>query len=726
MVSSVSFLDSLNPEQRQAVEHKDGPLLVIAGAGSGKTKALTVRIAHLLDQGVHPREILAVTFTNKAAKEMSARVKTLLQEKNSESSFTPLIGTFHSIGVRILRREIGALGRETGFTIFDSTDTKSLARTLLKERSISASLLNPAGLLSQISSWKNQMISPHSALQNAGNTRERLIAELFETYQKHLLKTNALDFDDLILLPVQIFQAHPDILSKYQNWWKYLMIDEYQDTNYIQYLFAKLVSEHHRNICAIGDSDQSIYKFRGADLSNILNFQKEYADAKVVTLHQNYRSTKTILSAADAVISQNSNRLAKVMTTQNPQGSELSIMEVGDEREEADLIFNEIAQGIGKGQKLSDFAILYRTNAQSRALEESALRHGVLYTIVGGLKFYARAEVKDILAYLRFVLNPDDEVSLTRIINVPARKIGKTSIDRLKGFALSKQMEVGRVMAHIASAEGIPSAAKQKIQEFDLLIESFRNRYSQKKLSEFLEEVIAKTGYETMLETQGEEGHVRLENIRELVSVAKKYDQVDPVRALSLFLEEVALVSDLDDMQQTDEKVTMMTIHSAKGLEFPVVFLAGVEENIFPSSRSLFTPDDLEEERRLMYVGITRAEQKLFITLAKSRMLYGDIMYNSPSRFIGEIPQDLCDGNYFSERSYGGSFSSGVDQKSSIDFDVATHGYQTGDIVEHPKFGFGKVANVEGDILTILFQSVGEKRLVGSIAPLEKRDPDFL
>lgn len=715
----MSLLDGLNPEQRQAVEHKDGPLLVIAGAGSGKTKALTVRIANLLSQGVSPREILAVTFTNKAAKEMANRVEKLLNNAEQRNFQAPLIGTFHSIGVKILRREMGALGRETGFTIFDSTDTKALARTLLKDRNISASLLNPAGMLSQISAWKNQMITPKTALDQSSNTRERLIAELFEAYQKTLHKTNALDFDDLIILPVQIFQTKPEILQKYQNWWRYMMIDEYQDTNYIQYLFAKLICQKHRNICAIGDSDQSIYKFRGADLSNILNFQKEYDDAKVVTLNQNYRSTKNILAAADAVISQNTNRLEKVMKTDNPEGSEISVMEVSDEREEADLIFNEIAQEIGKGKNLSDFAILYRTNAQSRALEESALRHGVPYTIVGGLKFYARAEVKDILAYLRLVLNPDDDVSLERIINVPARKIGKTSIDRLKNFALSQKMELGRVLSHVASAEGIPTAAKTKMLEFDTLITSLRTQYQTMKLSEFLERVIEKTGYEKMLETQGEEGHVRLENIREMVSVAKKYDQVDPSRALSLFLEEVALVSDLDEVKQNDEKVTMMTMHAAKGLEFPVVFLAGCEENIFPSSRSLFTPDDLEEERRLMYVGITRAEEKLYITLAKSRMLYGDIMYNSPSRFVAEIPEELCDGNYFADRSFGSSFT-----ESSVP--TATHGYEVHDIVEHAKFGLGKVVNIEGDILTIVFQSAGEKRLVGSIAPLEKRDPDFL
>ncbi len=714
-----SLLNGLNPQQLEAVTHKDGPLLVVAGAGSGKTKALTVRIAYLIEQGVLPREILAVTFTNKAAKEMGERVEKLLTSPDLYNIQSPNIGTFHSIGVKILRREMNVLDRATGFTIFDSTDTKALARTLLKEKNIKADVLNAGGLLGKISDWKSKMILPKDAQSQAENYREKLISELYEKYQAVLLKANALDFDDLILLPVQIFQKSPETLKKYQTWWKYVMIDEYQDTNYLQYLFAQLICENHKNICAIGDSDQSIYKFRGADMSNIMNFQKEYSDAKLVKLEQNYRSTKNVLSAADAVISQNSNRLDKVMRTENPEGDQISVLELGDEREEADIIFQEIANLIGKGFSLKDFAVLYRTNAQSRALEEAALRHAVPYTIVGGLKFYSRLEVKDILGYLRFIVNPSDEVSLERIINVPPRKIGKTSVDRLRAFAQMKNIDLARLLPHVASVEGIATMAKNQIIKFDTMIASLRQLAVEKKLSEFLEIVIEKSGYEDMLKKKGEEGEVRLENIRELVSVAKKYDEIEPLQALPLFLEEVALISDLDSVEKDDEKVTFMTLHASKGLEFPVVFLAGCEENIFPSSRALFQPDDLEEERRLMYVGITRAEKKLYITLARSRMLYGDIMYNSASRFISEIPQELCDGNYFAERSLGSSFAQSEPQ-------IISHGYEVGELVEHKKFGIGKIMNIEGDILTVIFQEAGEKRLVASVAPLEKVDMDFL
>ena len=718
----MSLLEGLNPAQQQAAQHVNGPLLVVAGAGSGKTKTLTVRIAYLLDHGVAPYEILAVTFTNKAAKEMSNRIKSLLGHSEENPVKIPQIGTFHSIGVKILRREMGVLERGTNFTIFDTTDTQALARTLLKDRNIPAAVLNPRTVLGMISNWKNEMVSPEKALASSQNRREQMVAEIYEAYQKQLHSTNAVDFDDLILLPVKIFQRSPETLEKYQKWWKYIMIDEYQDTNYLQYLFAKMIAQEHRNICAIGDSDQSIYKFRGADLSNIMNFQKEYEDSVLVKLEQNYRSSKNILDAADAVISQNSNRIPKKMVTVKDEGVPLNIEEYGDEREEADFIFAEIGKMHADGKKLSEIAILYRTNAQSRSLEEASLRHAVPYTIVGGLKFYARAEVKDILGYLRIILNPDDAVSLERVINVPARKIGKTSIDRLKGFALSQNMELGRVLDHLNLAEGIPTAAKTQMIKFNEMLHLLRASVLTKPLSEFLKEVIDKTGYKKMLESNGEEGQVRLENIRELVSVAQKYDQVDPARALSLFLEEVALVSDVDKLDESTEKVTLMTLHSSKGLEFPTVFMPGCEENIFPSSRAMFQEDDLEEERRLMYVGITRAEEELRLSCCKSRMLYGDIQYNGPSRFLSEIPEELCDGNYFADKSFASSFS---DDRISYEVESSSE-YSVGEIVEHKTFGLGKIISQEGDILTILFQNHGEKRLVGSIAPLEKRDPDFL
>jgi len=719
----MSLLAGLNPAQKEAAEHKDGPLLVVAGAGSGKTKTLTLRIANLLAKGIPAWQILAVTFTNKAAKEMKERVENILNPEKNEDIKIPTIGTFHSIGVRILRREMEALGRETSFTILDSADITSLVKKLLKEKGIDTKIIPPRVLISAISKWKSSMISATEALQKADNRREQMLAELYEMYEKFLYKNNSCDFDDLLLLPVQIFRKKRDILEKYQNWWKYIMIDEYQDTNYLQYQFAKMISEHHHNICAIGDSDQSIYKFRGADLSNILNFQQEYPDAKVVKLEQNYRSTKNILAAADAVISQNSERIDKKMFTENETGEEISVYEFGDEREEASGIFQEISMRMSQGKSLSDIAILYRTNAQSRALEEAAMRCGIPYTMVGGLKFYARAEVKDILSYLRLILNEDDELSLDRIINVPPRKIGKTSLLKMKNFALVSSFSSGQMLKHISTAEGLPPAAKKNIALFDEMMSNLRNFQKEAKLSDLIAEVIDKTGYKNHLEKGDEEskieGQAKLENILELISVAQKYDEVPPERALALFLEEVSLVSDLDGLEESSQKVTFMTLHASKGLEFPIVFLAGCEENIFPSSRSLTEKEDLEEERRLMYVGLTRGMEKVFVTFSKTRLLYGDIMYNAPSRFISEIPQEICDGNYFAEKQAGFVAEKSYEVASDCAFDV-------NDIVEHGKFGMGKVIQKEGDILTIQFQQVGTKRFVASVAPLTKIDPDFL
>ncbi|MEI7510940.1 MAG: UvrD-helicase domain-containing protein [Candidatus Peregrinibacteria bacterium] len=709
------FLSHLNPAQRLAAEHKDGPLLVIAGAGSGKTRVLTYRIAALLSQGVLPREILAVTFTNKAAGEMKERVRVLLGEETP----VPTIGTFHSIGAQFLRREIEVIGRDRSFTIYDSADTLSLVKRILKERNIDPQFIAPKGLLANISAWKSSMKLPDEAKAEAENTRGQIMAECYSEYETALLKNNALDFDDLILRPIEVFQASPNTLQKYQRWWKYILIDEYQDTNYLQYLFAKLIAEDHHNICAIGDTDQSIYRFRGADIGNILAFQKEYPKVTVVKLEQNYRSTKNILAGADGVIKNNQSRIEKKMTTENPEGDAIQVWECSDERDEAERIFRTMDTLIKNGKSPKDMAILYRTNAQSRALEESAMRHGLPYTMVGGLKFYARAEVKDILAYLRLVVNKTDAVSLERIINVPSRKIGETSLLRIRAFAQERGVEIGAILAHITGAEGISPATKNAIQSFGALIERFREEQKTETLSKFIEKVVRETGYEAFLKRDGEEGEMRLENIRELISVAKKYDDLDPEQALPLFLEGVALVSDIDETDGKKDSVTLMTIHASKGLEFPVVFVAGCEENIFPSSRSLFTPEDLEEERRLMYVAMTRAMEKLVLTYARSRLLYGDFMSNPPSRFLQEIPEEVCEGNVFTNYS-SSSFSAPEDNfEMVLDF-------EKGDIVEHPTFGIGKILNIEGDILTIAFQTAGQRRLAASIAPLQKRDPEFL
>lgn len=713
----MDFLSGLNDAQKEAVLHKNGPLLVVAGAGSGKTRVLTHRVVALLENGSSAREILAVTFTNKAANEMGNRVKALIREQEQ----IPLIGTFHSIGVRILRREIGALGRETQFSIYDDTDMKGLARGLLKDRNIDPQTMVPKTLLTIISSFKNKMIPPQQAIAMAGNFREQLSAELYDAYEKALHRSNALDFDDLLLLPVKIFQNFPEVLAKYQYFWQYLLIDEYQDTNTLQYLFSKFIAEKHRNICAIGDSDQSIYSFRGADLTNILSFQKEYPDAKVVKLEKNYRSTKNILSAADSVITNNKSRIPKKMTTDNPEGEVVCVHEFLDEREESEMIFREIHRLLGRGKKPSDIAILYRTNAQSRSLEEAALRHAIPYTIVGGVRFYARTEVKDILAYLRILLNIEDTVSLERIINVPSRKIGNTTIGKLKAFAQDRGVSLGKILSHIDAAEGLSPAVKNSICGFVHSIEKLRKNMGQIKLSEFVASVIEETGYDRYLLQEGEMGEARLENVKELISVAQKYDEQKEARdSLPLFLEEVALVSDLDAMDEKSDRLTLMTLHSAKGLEFPIVFIPGCEENLFPNSRALFSPDDLEEERRLMYVGITRTREKLFLSSVKTRLLYGDFMTNPPSRFLEELPKELCEGSYFLGRESAWNNAINENEESfSLNFSV-------GDVVEHNTFGLGRIAKQEGDILTISFQNGQTKRLAASIAPLTKVDEEFL
>jgi DNA helicase II / ATP-dependent DNA helicase PcrA len=712
----VDFLTGLNDAQKEAVLHRNGPLLVIAGAGSGKTRVLTHRIAALLESGIPAREILAVTFTNKAANEMGKRVQKLIQGQNQ----SPLIGTFHSIGVRILRREIGILGRDLQFSIYDDTDMKGVARELLKSRNIDAQTMTPKALLSVISGFKNKIINPEQARSTAGNYREQLFAELFSDYEKSLYKSNAVDFDDLLLLPVKILQSSPEVLRKYQYFWQYLLIDEYQDTNILQYLFSKLVTEKHRNICAIGDADQSIYSFRGADLSNILSFQKEYPDAKLVRLEKNYRSTKTILAAADSVIKNNRSRIPKQMTTDNLEGDAICVHEFLDEREESEMIFREIRRLLNKGKKPSDMAILYRTNAQSRSLEEAGLRHAIPYTIVGGVRFYARTEVKDILAYLRIIMNIEDTVSLDRIINVPSRKIGNTSLQKLKSFAQDRGVSLGKILFHIDAAEGLTPGVKNAIRTFLFVLEKLRKNMDQMKLSDFISSVIEETAYDRYLLQDGEMGEIRLENVRELISVAQKYDEQRQANdSLPLFLEEVALVSDLDSMDEKNDRLTLMTLHSAKGLEFPIVFIPGCEENLFPNSRALFSPDDLEEERRLMYVGITRARENLFLSSVKTRLLYGDFMTNPPSRFLEEIPQDICEGTYFLGRESTWSNSEEKEEVFSFSFSV-------GDVVEHKIFGLGRIEKQEGDIFTVAFQNGQTKRLAASIAPITKVDEEFL
>ncbi|MBI5415134.1 UvrD-helicase domain-containing protein [Candidatus Peregrinibacteria bacterium] len=713
-------LSSLNDRQIEAAYYLKGPLLVVAGAGSGKTRVLTHRIAYMIEQGILPRNILAVTFTNKAAQEMRNRVERILQ-KNVEM---PIIGTFHSLGVRILRVEMEKIGRDRNFSIFDATDSESLIKQILKDADIDSSKYKPKGLLKQISSAKNALISADEYAGLVENTYQEVVYRVYKKYEAHLSHSGAVDFDDLISLPVKIFLAEPRILEKYQERWHFLSIDEYQDTNTVQDTMARLLAEKYRNICAIGDSDQAIYSFRGASIQNILNFEKVYPELKVIKLEQNYRSTQNILDAADGVIDHNVSRVKKKMFTEKGSGEGVNILEMRDEREEGEWILRKTEELVRSGKySRNDMVVLYRTNAQSRVLEEAALRHGIPYQIIGGVKFYARAEIKDIIAYLRFIMNPADTVSFERIINKPSRKIGAVTIQKILAFAAEREMPVGKILAHIQMAEGIFSRSQNTIKKFEGIIEKLRELRPTLSAADFIEYLIKEIDFEAHLRDGTEEGEVRIENVRELISVAQKYSHVPPEESLPLFLEEVALIADLDSLDEEKDALTFMTLHSAKGLEFSVVFVVGCEENVFPHSRSMFDPDDMEEERRLMYVGMTRAKDHLFLLYAHERLLFGSFSANPPSRFLREIPLNAV--NFENAPRWMGGTQQNKDEKelsyvSFEDEDALVSCFEKGDIARHPKFGEGKVEDVDGDILTIDFGNGILKRFAASIAPLKK------
>lgn len=707
------MLSGLNPQQREAAEHVTGPLLVVAGAGSGKTRALTHRIAYLLSRGIRPWQILAVTFTNKAAGEMKERVTSLLEENQDP----PTVGTFHSIGVRILRADFDSLGRDKNFTILDSDDALSKVKKILKGKGIDDKKFAPRVLLSRISLAKNNFTSPDTYAAAADAPLEKVVAEVFAEYEKQKEGENAVDFDDLIVLPVVLFEKNPHILEKYQNRWKYVSVDEFQDTNAVQLKFLSLLTKEHQNLCAIGDSDQSIYAFRGADISNILNFQRLYDDVKVIKLEQNYRSTQNILDAADGVIQNNESRVPKKMWTESGAGDKVEILDCSDEREEAEIIAQTIHDlRATDGKKFSDFAILLRTNAQSRALEEAMMRRSVPYQMIGGLKFYSRKEIRDILAYLKVINNPKDTESMMRIINLPPRKIGAVTITRLLQFANNRSISLPEVLDHIDFAEGITPAAKAALAVFGDKLHSLRKEKDTLSPAELIGKVIETFGLEKFYRDGTEEGESRFENVLELQSVAHKFDAVTE-EALATFLQDVALIADVDKMESVD-RATIMTLHSSKGLEFPVVFIPGCEEGLLPHSRSITDPDAIEEERRLMYVGMTRGMEKLFLLRAKSRMAFGDFQSNPESRFLEEIPSDCV------YRPHGNSSSS--DSYNDMEYvtdaydDVFIPAFEIGDRVQHFKFGQGTVKDIQGDLATIAFDFEGTKKMALSVAPLEK------
>ena len=740
---SEKLLTGLNEQQQKAVKATDGPLLIMAGAGSGKTRVLTHRIAYLMvEKQVAPWNILAITFTNKAAREMKERIRNILGGASDDI----WISTFHSMCVRILRRDIDRMGFSRNFSILDTTDQQSVIKQILKDRNMDTKKYDYRAILGSISSAKNELVTPEEYAKTAADFYTKVVSDVYTEYQKRLRKNQALDFDDLIMTTIQLFQLVPEVLEYYQRKFQYIHVDEYQDTNRAQYMLVKLLASRFRNLCVVGDSDQSIYRWRGADIANILSFEKDYPNATMIFLEQNYRSTKKILEAANKVIENNQNRKPKNLWTENMDGNKIFYYRADSEQGEAQFVAGKINELTKNGRKLSDIAILYRTNAQSRVMEEVLLKSNLNYTIVGGTKFYDRKEIKDLLAYLRLIANPDDDISLRRVINVPKRGIGATSMDKVANYALEYDLSLYQALESVEMI-GISAKATKAAREFATLIHNYTNQQEYLSVTELVEEVIDKTGYREMLQAEKTlESQSRLENIDEFLSVTKAFEENNEDKSLVGFLTDLALVADIDQLDEKQEEsqdgVTLMTLHSAKGLEFPVVFLLGLEEGVFPHSRSLMDEEEMEEERRLAYVGITRAEQELFITNAQMRTLFGRTNMNPVSRFISEIPEELLEDLKPAPKSRT-SFSSSArsaatattSRKTTATFGrpvsapSATGGdeiaWAVGDKASHKKWGIGTVVSVkgegEGKELDIAFPSpTGIKRLLAKFAPIEK------
>jgi len=767
----MSIYDKLNEPQREAVYHTDGPLLILAGAGSGKTRVLTHRIAYLIgERGVNPWNILAITFTNKAAEEMRQRVDNLVGF-GAESVW---VSTFHSACVRILRRFIDRLGYENHFTIYDTDDQKTLIKEVCRKVDVDTKVFKERSLLSAISSAKNEMILPDEFELNAGGDFAKMkIAKVYREYETQMRANNALDFDDLLVKTVQLLQTQPDVLESYQERFRYIMVDEYQDTNTVQFQLVSLLAGKYKNLCVVGDDDQSIYKFRGANIRNILDFEHEFPDAKVIKLEQNYRSTGNILNAANSVIANNRGRKEKSLWTENGEGELIRLRQFDTAFDEADFIGEDIKNAVRQGGSYNDSAVLYRTNAQSRLLEEKFIAMNIPYKIVGGVNFYARREIKDLLAYLKTIDNGRDDVAVRRIINVPKRGIGLTTINRIQESATERGIGFYEALLAPELIAGVGRSAT-KLDSFAALIEYFKTLAEEMNITDLLQEVIEKTGYIESLENEDkEEAKTRKENIDELISKAATYEEScqdkDEKATLSGFLEEVALVADIDSLDEDQEYVVLMTLHSAKGLEFPRVYLAGMEDGLFPGYMSINAGDreELEEERRLCYVGITRAEQELTLTSARRRMVHGETQYNPMSRFVKEIPRELLDtGNKkftqetempaqqntyarareaFRAQAFAGALggmtpakNQGVGKPLTGSQALASLqkgsqlaaggngplGYEVGDRVRHVKFGEGTVTDIkEGGRdheVTIEFDSVGTRKMFAKFARLVK------
>ena len=726
-----SLLDGLNREQQQAVQHTEGPLLILAGAGSGKTKVLTVRIAYLLAQGVNPYEILAITFTNKAAKEMKSRVEGLVGDVANRI----WLSTFHSFCAKFLRFELdNFLGYNSNFTIYDTSDSQVVIKAALKALNLDDKYYPVGAMISAISDAKNKLMFASDYRKQARDFYQQKVADVYEYYERELRKNNALDFHDLLLVAVKLLQSNAAVLEKYSKRFKYVMIDEYQDTNHAQYLLAYLLSSHWKNIAVVGDADQSIYAWRGADIQNILDFEKDYPNCTSIKLEQNYRSTKIILDAANAVIDNNEGRPEKNLWTDKVEGAKIQHFTAQSEHEEAAFIGDTIVKKHDiHGVPYGDMAILYRTNAQSRVLEEALIKRALPYTMVGGTKFYDRKEIKDVLAYLRVLYNPFDDLSLLRIINVPKRSIGATTVSKLQDYARENGTSLFMTLTQLHLVDTIKGKTKEKLEEFGILIFTLVAEMDDKSVLDILEAILDRTGYLAQLEESTDpQDQARAENIGELLSVAKDFQDTNPTGTVEDFLEQVALVNDVDSFEQEESKVTLMTLHAAKGLEFPIVFLGGLEEGLFPHSRTLMNPEEIEEERRLAYVGITRAEKELYISNATTRTVFGRTSSYLPSRFIDEIPAELVDSLRAKRRTPDDikptvprhmSVASRPVTKPIIRNEVIAD-WKVGDTAIHSKWGNGKVVNVSGEgagmKLTIEFPTQGVRVVMAKFAPVKK------
>ncbi len=735
----MNSLEGMNPQQQEAVECTEGPLLILAGAGSGKTRVLTHRIAYLIEErGVKPWHIMAITFTNKAAQEMRERVDRIV-EFGSESVW---VSTFHSSCVRILRRYIDRLGFDNRFTIYDTEDSKTVMKEILRRLNLDPKIYKERSLLAKISAAKNEMLSPDAYEQNVSRWEDKRVAEVYRAYQEQLKKNNALDFDDLLVKTVELFRSCPEVLDYYQEKFRYIMVDEYQDTNTVQFQFVSLLASRYRNLCVVGDDDQSIYKFRGANIGNILDFEKVFPDAKVIKLEQNYRSTQNILDAANEVIRHNLGRKEKRLWTENGAGDKVNFRQFQSGFEEAEYVAGAIGRKVRTGEAhYRDFAVLYRTNAQSRLFEEKFLLANIPYKIVGGVNFYGRKEIKDLLAYMKTVDNSLDDLAVQRIINVPKRGIGAATIGKVEAYAAEQEIHFYDALLEADYVPGLGRAAA-KIRPFTLFIQSLRSQLEYLSVKELLEKIIEETGYVRDLEAEDtDEARARIENIDELISKTADYDSSAAEPSLSGFLQEVALVADIDSVDENSDYVLLMTLHSAKGLEFNEVYMAGMEDGLFPSYMTITGGDasELEEERRLCYVGITRARKRLTLTAARQRMIRGETQYSKTSRFVREIPRELVDlgrdgttehtfkkpelfgGADIPRKKYGAEtfkprqFT--VTKADSLDYGV-------GDTVRHAKFGAGVVKSiVEGGRdyeVTVDFDRFGVKRMFASFAKLKK------